>query len=166
MLDSGTTYTYLRPDAFNLLSRQFDEACRQKSTLGYALCGQKPAYEKGYCVTYDATHYKSLDNFFNSFPKLYFKLSGTANIIWFAKDYLTKSDQSNDSNLVFCSSIQVHRVNQTSSTLGSSFFRHYDIYFDRDNKNVSFVRSECDDKSSRSYPILGIRDLVSTARVL
>merc|ERR1712146_413613 len=53
-----------------------------------------------------------------------------------------------------------------NSTLGSSFFRHYDIYFDRDHKKISFVRSECDDKAARAYPVHGIRALIKHARVL
>lgn len=166
MLDSGTTYTYLRGDAFELMATQFNNYCKQKSSNQFDLCGKNLFFKKGYCATFDQNHYKTLENFFNSFPKLYFKLGVNTTIIWFAKDYLTKSDTSTATQEVFCSSVHPTPPGIANSTLGSSFFRHYDIYFDRDHKNISFVRSECDDKSPRSYPILGIRGLIRSARVL
>lgn len=92
MLDSGTTFTYLRLDAFSLISTQFNNFCKIQSTNGFAKCGKNNLMSnvQKYCVEYDQAHYKNLENFFNSFPKLYFKL-GAVQIIWFAKDYLTKA---------------------------------------------------------------------------
>ena len=79
--------------------------------------------------------------------------------MWFPKDYMYKSDEKDLSGLtVFCTSINKENIKGNSfSTFGSLFMRHYDIYFNRKQSTVSFVRAECDDLSGRSYPVLGIR---------
>jgi len=118
MLDSGTTFTYLREDAFSLVQNQFNSYCSQKGTSQFIRCGKNPVIKSGlkYCVNFDNVHYKNLENFFNSFPKLYFKLGPNVNIIWFAKDYLTKSSPSLTGGQVFCSSIHVLSKGKKNST--------------------------------------------------
>jgi len=88
-------------------------------------------------------------------------------IVWFPKDYMYLKTKISPTNLRFCSSINKENMGvNTYSTFGSLFMRHYDIYFNRMKKQISFVRSECEDRSERAYPVSGIKKLVDRARVL
>lgn len=167
MLDSGTTYTYLRADAFTQMQNIFNGFCAQKSATKMPLCGGNPRWNrKSYCANYDPKVYKNINNFFNSFPRFYTQFPNSATHIWFAKDYMMQAISLNSGIQRYCISIMKSQPSRPNSTLGSTFFRHYDIYFDRDHKQISFVRSECDDKAPRAYPVYGIRSLIRKARIL
>lgn len=160
MLDSGTTFTYLRKDAFNYIRANFNSFCKLKSATPFRLCGGSPVYTDTwtpYCAVYKQSEYLNLNNFFNSFPRLYMNIGNNVKVVWFPKDYLLYNKTISPGVESFCTSIRKSPSNRPNSTLGNSFFRHYDIFFDRDGKRISFTRSECDDRALRAYPVHGIR---------
>lgn len=169
MLDSGTTFTYLRSDAFNNIRKNFNNFCKLKSSNGFKLCGGQKVYRDAsspYCANYQQSVYKNLNNFFNSYPRLYLNIGNGVKIVWFPKDYLLYHKTVSPGVETFCTSIRKSAPGRPNSTLGNSFFRHYDIFFNRDHKQISFVRSECDDKALRAYPVHGIKTLVRRIQVL
>lgn len=170
ILDSGTTFTYLYGKVFDQLKTRFDNWCKNPknwTSKKGAICGGVPIFKNEYCTHYEEARYGSLENFWSSFPRLFFTLENKTQIIWFPKDYMYLKKKINDKSLEFCSSINKENLGaNTYSTFGSLFMRHYDIYFNRVKSTVSFVRSECEDRSERAYPVLGIKKLVDRARIL
>jgi hypothetical protein len=168
LLDSGTTYTYFTKEIFMQLRSDFGEFCGKPAAGGRPACGGKPKLDNTYCVVYDPSVYGNLETFYGTFPKFYFNLDNSAEIVWFPKDYLFTNSELSNSNIEFCSSINMEDQETTRnqfSTFGSLFLRHYDIYFDRKKSEVSFVRSECEDRNLSSYPVQGIRTLIQKFRV-
>lgn len=151
------------------MKKNFDYYCQnsKKKTKG-PICGGYPYLKNNYCIAYVESAFGDINEFFSTFPKLYFTLQNKVQIIWFPKDYMYKHDERDDEgNTVFCTSINQESINGNNfSTLGSLFMRHYDIYFDRTNQKISFVRSECEDKAIRSYPVKGIKALVKEVRIM
>jgi len=168
-LDSGTTFTYLNGGVWDNLKTKFDAHCKDpKNTPKQGkVCGGQSNYLNEYCVTYTEDAYGTLENFWSTLPKFYFNLANKTEIIWFPKDYMYLETKLSPKVLKFCSSINKENMSGNQySTFGSLFMRHYDIYFDRSKRQVSFVRSECEDRSDRAYPVRGIKKLVEKARIL
>ena len=95
------------------------------------------------------------------------RIANKGELVWFPKDYFELTTKYSEDHMKFCSSINMENMGTgTYSTFGSLFFRHYDVYFNRTQKTVSFVRSECEEKDERAYPIKGIKDVVANARIL
>lgn len=171
LLDSGTTYTYVNNDIWFKLKKQWNYWCNNKKnrmSKGLKRCNNRKILVDDYCATYIPKKHKSYENFFSQFPTLYITLEKKKPVIWFPKDYfLLKGVKSLiTGNSRFCTSINLETSGNGYSTFGSSFFRHYDIYFNRTQKKISFVRSECEDQAKRSYPVRGISPLIASARIL
>jgi hypothetical protein len=174
IIDSGTTYTYFLKPLFRHVRLQFNRWChnhnsKKKAQYGKS-CGGKPIFKTDYCVMYDAKLYNNnIDNFFANFPKLFFRLENHYTYIWFPKDYMFRQGSGGDKQggyETWCSSInQESMLGNTYSTFGTLFLRHYDVYFNKARKTVSFVRSECEDKAKRSYPIMGIHNYIKKAKI-
>lgn len=167
LLDSGTTFTYLLDNVFNPIAQNFSHWCSTSKPTKGRICGGKPVFTNRYCVDYKKEEYGNLETFFTAFPKLFFPIANKGELIWFPKDYFELSKKHTDTHMTFCSSFNKENSGSNQfSTFGSLFFRHYDIYFNRTKKQVSFVRSECEDKSERAYPIRGIKRVLIRAKVM
>ena len=158
LIDSGSTYTFLLEPVWNELVRKFDNHCFESRIKN--VCGGKPNLVKNYCVVYSKSKFGSLKEFYATFPTLNFNLHNRAKIFWFPEDYLFKKYRYWP---VYCLSILPENLNNDKSTFGNYFMRHYDIYFNRQRKTISFVRSKCEDKSTRDFRVRGINKLVSDA---
>jgi hypothetical protein len=73
MLDSGTTFTYLKSDVFSDMADNITEFCNIGENCGG---GQNRTFNDDFCKTYEPSLHGDLQNFFGTFPKLYFKLKG------------------------------------------------------------------------------------------
>lgn len=169
IVDSGTTFTYLNGGLWTQTKKNFDNWCRttKKKTARGKICDGKKSLVSNFCGRYKPSVHGSYDNFFENFPKLYFTLEKNNQIIWFPKDYLFKKYTDPKGYEEWCISFEKENMGKHKfSTLGALFMRHYDVYFNRRNKTLSFVRSECEDNAARSYPVKGIRELVAKARIL
>ena len=157
MVDSGTTYSYLRTDVFIHLQKTFIDFCNAVK----GRCANRPILTDNYCVVYKPDLYgNDINKFFDSFPRIYFRLENNHDIIVFAKDYLYKKAPN-----IWCSSMRSEASNGSMpSVIGSQFLRHYDIYFNRTKKTMTFVRSICDDHLISSYPVMGIRLLLKNIK--
>lgn len=153
IIDSGTTFSYFRPDVFSYLKKSFDNFCK----AGDKRCAGNLSLTDKYCVSYNKNLHGDIQDFFKSFPPLYFRFDKNVQIVVFAKDYLYK-----DYDNRYCSSMRSE--DGAHSVLGGNFIRHYDVYFNRDKKQVSFIRSICDDRRKLSYPVKGIKVLVAKAK--
>ena len=71
MLDSGTTFTYLKSDVFNDMADNITEYCKKDSNCGG---GDNRTFNDDFCKTYEPASHGSLKDFFGTFPKLYFRL--------------------------------------------------------------------------------------------
>lgn len=167
LLDSGTTFTYLLRPVFAKLAKNITDWCKKTKSPHGAICGGKPVFTNSYCVEYHKKDYGSTDNFLATFPNLYFRIANKGELVWFPKDYFELTTKFSDDHMKFCSSVNQEDMGTGQySTFGSLFFRHYDVYFNRTQKTVSFVRSECEDRSKRAYPIMGIKKIVKRVRIL
>jgi len=167
LLDSGTTFTYLLAPVFNKLASNFTSWCKKTKSPHGAICGGKPVFANNYCVDYKKSDYGSTDKFLATFPKLFFRIANKGELVWFPKDYFELSHKYSNDHMKFCSSINTETMGIGAySTFGSLFFRHYDVYFNRSKKTVSFARSECEDRSKRAYPILGVKKYIKKVRIL
>jgi len=142
MLDSGTTFTYLKSDAFNDMADNMTSYCQIANNCGG---GDNRNFNDDFCKTYEPSTHGSLKAFFESFPKLIFKMKGEVEYIWFASDYLYDSGMySTGSSREFCTGVRANDQ-PGPSILGGQFMRHYDVYFNREKNNISFIRSNCDE---------------------
>jgi hypothetical protein len=168
IVDSGTTFTYLNGGLWGTTKTHFENWCKTTAPRAKGkICEGMMTLKASYCPMYDPKIHGERDNFFANFPKLYFSLENGAQIIWFPKDYLYKTGNKPDGKEEWCISFQKENQSMNSySTMGALFMRHYDVYFNRTKKTLSFVRSECEDKNKASYPVRGIKALVNRARIL
>ena len=159
MLDSGTTFTYLKSDVFNDMAETFSTYCNIANNCGG---GENRSFNDDFCKTYEPSIHGSLKEFFNSFPKIYFKLKGGATYVWFASDYLYDSGMySSGSSREFCTGVRANDQ-PGPSILGGQFMRHYDVYFNREKNSISFIRSNCDEIKT----VPGIKNLLQLLRRL
>jgi len=66
--------------------------------------------------------------------------------VWFPFDYL-KKENTKDGKVVYCTQFRVAEGTEASS-LGTSFMKHYDFFFDRINSKLIIFRSTCDEKDN------------------
>jgi len=159
MLDSGTTFTYLKSDVFNDMAETFSTYCSIANNCGG---GDNRTFNDDFCKTYEPSIHGSLKEFFNSFPKMYFKLKGGATYVWFASDYLYDSGMySSGSSREFCTGVRANDQ-PGPSILGGQFMRHYDVYFNREKNSISYIRSNCDEIKT----VPGIKNLLQLLRRL
>ena len=82
--------------------------------------------------------------------------------IWFPSDYLYDSGMyATGSSREFCTGVRANDQ-PGPSILGGQFMRHYDVYFNRDQNRISFIRSNCDEIKK----IPGIKKLLANMRRL
>jgi len=89
-INSSSISTYLSSSQFNYIKAQFIQYCM----AGKTRCGGFSNFSENYCVKYSPKAYKTQKDFFNSFPKLYFKFLKDLTYVWFPQDYMnfTKGD--------------------------------------------------------------------------
>ena len=138
-LDSGTTYSYLPAPVMSYLEQTGTKYCSKSKKR----CGGLKQFQGDLCVEYKQTEYGSIEDFFNSFPTLYFTLSGGATFNWLPRNYLRKTPNNFDtSSKVYCILI-LQSSSSIKPMLGNMFMRGHDILFDRSSNSVSFVEADC-----------------------
>lgn len=112
---------------------QFNDICR-KGTSGRT-CGGYKDFSVAIKLYYDKNAYDTLEDWYESFPHIYFAFYPDAVVSLYPRDYIYyESDNTYRLGFDFLDSRII---------LGGIFMRNYDILFNRIDKTVSIVRSEC-----------------------
>ena len=138
-LDSGSTFSYLNKDIFQVFTAAITEGCRNIK----GGCAGTGRYKE--CYSYRAQDFGSFENFAKSFPNITYTFGNGQTWEWFAQDYLVPSiDNENE----MCIAVKTFRLN----ILGAVFMRNYNVIFDRDAKKVHFARASCASDSAPWIP--------------
>jgi len=86
------------------------------------------------CFAHNTATYKSVDEFFNTFPSFTFKFKGV-DVSWGPADYF----HYNQALGSYCIGIEPNR----DLLLGEIFMRNLDLQFDPVNQKVGLVRANC-----------------------
>ncbi len=141
IFDSGTTYSYFPQLMYLSIMESINHHCAKKKKH----CGGMDEYKQDSCVAYSQSLYPSKEAFLDSFPPIEFVFAEKSRrFVWFPRDYLhERKNPFDEKSPGFCNTINMSD-SPNSLLLGAMFMRHYDIYFDRVNEKISFVRAHCD----------------------
>ncbi len=135
-MDSGTTFVYFSTEMFTAFKNEWTAFCRSSQNN----CANIADFQS--CYTYNNSSYSRLDDFFETFPPISFKLDATTSIIWDPSDYLYLNDESKE----YCIGIQPLK----DLIFGQIFIKDLDIMFDLDNKRMGFAQANCGGTSNLS----------------
>lgn len=130
-LDSGTTFVYFGGQLYGLIRAEFESFCSARKSN----CGGERKMQS--CYIYDSKSYRNITKFFAGFPILKFEFNGKQEIAWYPEDYLVKREEVE--GVYYCPGMK----KSDSVVLGATFMRNYDINFNKAEKSVTFVRSNC-----------------------
>lgn len=139
-LDSGTTYTLLPPSVHKTILKSFSRYCSASKNR----CGGHRTYKENSCFDQDKNKHDTLDSYFASFPTLQVGLGESGIYIWKPADYLAQGSNPYDSAVVTYCNIILKSPDEDTATLGNTFMRHHDIYFDRPRQMLEIVEADCD----------------------
>lgn len=98
-------------------------------------CGGYKDFSVAIKLYYNSTAYKTVEDWYESFPHIYFSFYPDAVISLYPRDY------------IYYESDGVYRLGfdvlDSRIILGGIFMRNYDILFNRIDRTVTIVRSEC-----------------------
>jgi Eukaryotic aspartyl protease len=145
MLDSGTTFTYLSTKVHGMLFNKFKAFCDFNGTCD----GDTTSVpgEPNTCYVYDKNKYKSLSDFFDTFPVISFLIDDLL-VDWEPFYYFFAWPESPN---FYC--VGIYTNGGAGNVLGGNFMRGMDIVFDRTNGTVGFAKSDCDNKWVKSSEI-------------
>eukprot|EP00916_Digyalum_oweni_P003456 GHVL01006267.1.p1 GENE.GHVL01006267.1~~GHVL01006267.1.p1 ORF type:complete len:657 (-),score=175.88 GHVL01006267.1:93-2063(-) len=131
IVDSGTTFTYLPTDMYNLLINYIQDHCNNTN-----LCGIKRDSGR-LCYEVSEDHHELSD-----YPDVLFVFHGyddkEVSWIWKASSYMYEKG----SNILLCIAID-DNGRHGGTVLGASFMINTNVIFDRDNDRVGLVRAKC-----------------------
>ena len=140
ILDSGTTLSYLPKKHYGRLLERFKAFCADQKHR----CGGVSTFESEVCVEQNKSSHASIDDFLDSFPVLAFGIGHKGVINWRPKDYLMKKQNLFDSSsVIHCLSV-IEAHEGMTPTLGSTFMRQHEIFFDRGQLTVQITESSCE----------------------
>jgi len=145
IFDSGTTYIWLPSTVFRTLRDSMAHSCKNNegNCLGYTY----PETLISGCIMHREDSGISFDKVMSSLPPLTFMLGEKPNIAVYTllpQEYILKYPTAQKGQSRLCSSFR--DGGYSSLLLGNQFMRHYDIHFNRDRRELSFIRSQCDEK--------------------
>ena len=127
--DNGTTFLYVAPDMYTKITKKFGDYCLK----GNGRCGGYLYFNQ--CFKMEVSKNKDLNTFFNSFPVINFDFGAEELYKWYPSDYLIKKGSTDD----YCIGIKSLK----NMILGGVFWRNYDLFFDKETRQVKFVRADC-----------------------
>lgn len=136
ILDSGTTFVYLRDKIFKSVIRQYNEYCQKPGN-----CIGNRVYIKGEstdCFSYEDSSNLTQGGFFRSFPILTFYIGGIT-VDWLPENYLYAYSSSDST---YC--IGIYNNHEGANVLGAIFMRGFDVVFDKEREMIGFAESNCD----------------------
>ena len=135
-LESAKTKTYFPQYIYKSIIKEFDEYCSHKN----GTCGKFDYYEEGYCSKYPnrSVLFRSV---YRSWPNLTLHLDDEE-YFWTPLNYYYYSY--NNLEYKACLGFDGHKAQEI--ILGANFFHGYDIIFDRKNKRLGIVPSDCSRK--------------------
>ena len=141
IFDSGTTYSYFPQLMYMSIMENISNHCSKNKKN----CGGMTEFKQDSCVAYSQTNYPTKEAFFDSFPPIEFVFAEqNRRYVWFPRDYLhERKNPFDEKSPGFCNTVNLSD-SPNSLLLGAMFMRHYDIYFDRANEKITFVRAHCD----------------------
>jgi len=129
LLDSGTTFMIFSFELYSVFKIQWAKYCRSNPMN----CAKISDFQN--CFVYNNKTYKSIDEFFDTFPTFTFQFRG-ADILLGPADYFYYNKALEN----YCIGIEPMR----DLLLGEIFMRNFDIQFDPVNKKVGLIRANCD----------------------
>ena len=139
MLDSGTTFTFLRADVHDRILNGINWYCQGKK----ARCAGLRNYDQNSCTDYNPARYPNKQDFYDTFPNIVIMFGKTGKYVWRAKHYLKKVESYGSyEGVKYCNSI--NKKEGGPNLLGHMFMRGHDFTFERDNYRVSFIESDCE----------------------
>ena len=137
--DSGTTLVQMPANVRNSLFRTMGQWCKsdQKNCGGYNMVSPSVM-----CFKFKDSIYSNVKEWKNSFPKITFMFEGDKPYIFHPSEYMHPYDPEDGKLNNWCLGI---RELPGRVILASNFMSHYDIFFDRVSKSLSFVRSRCNE---------------------
>ena len=145
--DTVNKMSEFAPKLFNKIVAQFDTFCANSKEK--SKCAGNKKFGEQYCAIYDPKTHGNLEEFYDSHPKIFFKLKNDSLYIWLPQNYLVKNDSDQ-----YCA--QISKSEKNATKLGSSFMADYNMYFNRNKHEIKFIRAACDGKKS----VKGINQLV------
>ena len=135
-LESAKTKTYFPQYIYKSIIKEFDEYCSHKN----GTCGKFDYYEEGYCSKYPnrSALFRSV---YRSWPNLTLHLEDEE-YFWTPLNYYYYSY--NNLEYKACLGFDGHKAQEI--ILGANFFHGHDIIFDRKNKRLGVVPSDCSRK--------------------
>ena len=135
-LESAKRKTYFPQYIYKSIIKEFDEYCSHKN----GTCGKFDYYEEGYCSKYPnrSALFRSV---YRSWPNLTLHLDDEE-YFWTPLNYYYYSY--NNLEYKACLGFDGHKAQEI--ILGANFFHGHDIIFDRKNKRLGIVPSDCSRK--------------------
>jgi len=133
--DSGTTLTHVPSQTYEAINEHLHSFCESDSNN----CAQGARSKKEvFCWIYHPKKYPTTKDFFDTFPtfKFYFGQDGDAEYEWRPEDYMYQKEDLPE----YC--IGLARYDR-ETILGATFMKNHDVLFDKSNKRIGFVRSNC-----------------------
>lgn len=151
MFDTGTTFTFFPAYIHSKVMKQLSIQCRK---LGKHGCRGLTHFNQNTCVSIDRNKYKSVDEFFSVFPPLTFEFHNGAKLVWLAREYFHLKYDRIPAH--YCMTFKTQYYPQ--AIFGNTVMRHYDIFFDRVNSEIRYVKAHCDDAAVQSIrPYMDLR---------
>lgn len=137
LFDTGTTHTLFPEYIHAKVMKQLSVQCMK---LGKHGCRGLTHFNQNTCVSIDLKKYKSADEFFSVFPPLTFEFQNGAKMVWMAREYFHLKYDTTPAH--YCLTFKPQGNSQ--ALFGNTFMRHYDIFFDRVNSEIHYVKAHCD----------------------
>lgn len=151
MFDTGTTHTFFPAYIHRRVMKELSTQCKK---LGKDGCRGVKRFNQHTCVNIDLKKYKSVEEFFSVFPPITFEFQNGARLVWLAREYFHLKYDTTPAH--YCMTFKIQIYPQT--IFGNTLMRQYDIYFDRVNNEIHYVKAHCDNEtvvSIKPYMNLG-----------
>ena len=127
IVDSGTTFTYLPPAAYNKARDRWRSVCPWGTCSSRVVKGQ---YPDDYCYRMSVAE-------LNQFQDYAFKFSGGAQLVLKPTQYVYEWKTG-----VWC--MGIYNNDRNGAVIGAATMRHHEVIFDRVKRRVAFVPSDCE----------------------
>ena len=136
-INTGYNVTYLPEAIYIQLILQFNNYCERKGGCGAPF---KEYPELGYCTTFPDRE-SLFNSIYRGWPEIIVTLEKNLTYTWKPFNYYAYHHLNQSEERYACLGFAKH--NSPNIILGTNFIHGYDIIFDREEKKLGFVKSEC-----------------------
>ncbi|KRW98301.1 Aspartic peptidase domain [Pseudocohnilembus persalinus] len=157
IVDSGTTILYGPKKIIDEMYQTIYDFCDQSEKN---CVGSVKRFGNQKCWKRDAKNFPNIQDFFDTFPPIEFKMNKDFTFVWEPSSYLFEDPLKPNYIDQWCFAFE---ASGSKFLLGGSWMRQYDILFDRGNHQLHFTQSDCNSQEINNSYIKEFGSQIQTA---